>query len=353
MGALERGLIDEARRLGFARCGIAAATPADGFDRLRAWLDRGFAGEMDYLGGDHTELRRDPRSIFPTVRSVIMVAMSYAPSNHENSDAKGFTGRIARYAQGADYHAVVRDRLKQLGRWLRDRRPGCWGRVAVDTAPLLERDFARRAGLGWFGKNTMLIDVRVGSWTVLGALLVDVELEPSEPFEASHCGTCTACLDACPTGAFEGPFILDARKCISYLTIELKSDVPEPMRPHLHDWVFGCDVCNTVCPWNRKAPPGEPALAARPELPRVDLIELLGMTKEAFRERFEGTALYPRPGRRVVLRNAALALGNVGDETALPALRKALQDEEDVVREAARWAIERIQQCNAHVEEGQ
>jgi epoxyqueuosine reductase len=211
----------------------------------------------------------------------------------------------------------------------------------VDTAPLLERDFARRAGLGWFGKNTMLIDRRLGSWTVLGGLLVDVELEPSLPFETSHCGTCTACLDACPTGAFEGPFVLDARKCISYLTIELKGDVPEELRPGVGDWVFGCDVCNEVCPWNRKAPPGEAAL--RGGLRGVDLIELLGLSQEEFRERFAGTAMHPRPGRRALLRNAALALGNVGDETALPALRRALEDEEAVVREAARWAIGRIE----------
>src|SRR5439155_12574910 len=217
----------------------------------------------------------------------------------------------------------------------------------------LERDFARRAGLGWIGKNTMLINKHRGSYFFLGALLLDIDLEPDAPHTADHCGTCTACLDACPTGAFEGPYLLDARKCISYLTIELKSDVPEPLRPHVRDWVFGCDVCNTVCPWNRKAPPGDPALAARPDLLRVDLVELLGLSKEAFRERFTGTALHPRPGRRVVLRNAALALGNVGDETALPALRRALQDEEDVVREASRWAIERIQQCNAHVQKGQ
>lgn len=340
MGALERGLFEEARRLGFARCGIAAATPADGFDRLREWVERGCAGEMSYLCGERTQLRRDPRSVQPSVRSVVMVAMSYAHSEEE-CDRAGFTGRIARYAQGPDYHRVVRERLKQLGEWLQRQRPGCRGRSVVDTAPLLERDFARRAGLGWFGKNTMLIDKRLGSWTVLGGLLVDVELEASSPFETAHCGSCTACLDRCPTGAFEGPFVLDARKCISYLTIELKGDVPEPMRSAVGDWVFGCDVCNEVCPWNRKAPPGDPAL--RGELRRVDLIELLGLSEQAFRERFAGTAAHPRPGRRVLRRNAALALGNVGDEAALPALRRALGDDEAIVREAARWAIERIE----------
>src|SRR4051794_9386508 len=210
MGDLERGLIEEARRLGFARCGVAAATPADGFDRLRDWVERGFAGEMGYLGGDRTELRRDPRSILPTVRSVVMVAMSYAPSAHESTHPEGFTGRIARYARGAAYPAVVRDGLKQWGKWRRERRRGCGGRAVVDTAPLLERDFARRAGLGWFGKNTMLIDKRLGSYFFLGALLVDVELQPDAAHDARHCGSCTACLDACPTAAFPAPYQLDA-----------------------------------------------------------------------------------------------------------------------------------------------
>src|SRR5882724_7779963 len=224
MGSLRQELIEEARRLGFARCGVAAATPADGFDRLREWLGHGFAGEMAYLDGDRTELRRDPRSILPAVRSIVMVAMSYAPREPEG-EATGVTGRIARYAQGPDYHAIVRERLKQLGSWLQRRSPGCRGRAVVDTAPLLERDFARRAGLGWFGKNTMLLNKRTGSFFFLGALLLDVELRPDPVHETSHCGTCTACLDACPTEAFVAPGELDARRCISYLTIELRGPI--------------------------------------------------------------------------------------------------------------------------------
>jgi epoxyqueuosine reductase len=255
-----------------------------------------------------------------------------------------FPARVARYAQGADYHAVVRERLRQLGRWLSEQRPGCWGRGVVDTAPLLERDFARRAGLGWFGKNTMLLHPRQGSWFVLGGLLVDLDLVPTHSFETSHCGTCTACLDACPTGAFAGPFLLDARKCISYLTIELKTAVPDAWRPAIGDWLFGCDICQEVCPWNRKALPGDPALAPRADLVGIDAIELLGLSEEVFRNRFEGTALYPRPGRAVVLRNAALVLGNTGEANALPALRRALDDTEPIVREAAEWAIGCIEQ---------
>ncbi|MFO0845436.1 MAG: tRNA epoxyqueuosine(34) reductase QueG [Gemmataceae bacterium] len=333
---LEAGLLAEARRLGFALAGIAAATRADGFERLRDWLDRGHAGEMGYLHA-HAAAREHPRGVFPEVRSVVMVGMDYG-----GPAARG-SAKVARYARGADYHKVVRERLRRLGAWLRERRPGCWGRVAVDTAPLLERDFARRAGLGWFGKNTMLIHPRHGSWFVLGGLLVDVELEPTPSFDTAHCGTCTACLDACPTQAFVAPLVLDARRCVSYLTIELRREVPEDLRAGLGDWVYGCDVCQEVCPWNRKAPAGHPALAARPDLVAVDAAELLGLSAEAFRERFEGTALYPRPGRPVVLRNAALVLGNAGDAAALPALRRALDDPEPLVRDAAAWAIGRVE----------
>ena len=340
MTTLEARLLDEARRLGFARAGIAAATDADGFARYQEWLDAGFAGEMGYLH-EQGEARRHPRSIYSGVRSVVMVAMSYSPSLPTNASA--FPAKVARYALGADYHQVIRARLKELAAWLRQERPGCWGRVVVDTAPLLERDFARRAGLGWFGKNTMLLHPRLGSWFLLGGLLVDLELTPTPSFDTRHCGTCTACLDACPTGAFDGPYRLDARKCISYFTIELKADVPTEWRPAVSDWLFGCDVCQEVCPWNRKAPPGCEALAPRDDLAGVDAAELLALSAEAFRARFEGTALYPRPGRPVVLRNAALILGNRGDIRALPALRRALEDVEPIVREAAAWAIGRIE----------
>jgi epoxyqueuosine reductase len=249
---------------------------------------------------------------------------------------------VARYAQGADYHDVLRQRLNQLLAWVQTECPGCQGRGVVDTAPLLERDFARRAGLGWFGKNTMLLHKRLGSYFFLGALLLDLELRPDPPYETSHCGTCTACLEACPTQAFPEPGVLDARRCISYLTIELRGPVPPELREPLGDWLFGCDVCQEVCPWNRKAPPGtEPALQPRPDLVALDPAELLGLSEEAFRRRFRGTAL-TRAKRRGLLRNAALVLGNCGDPAALPALQRALQDPEPLVREAARWAIRQI-----------
>jgi epoxyqueuosine reductase len=339
MQQLEERIKEQARRLGFELAGIAAATEADGFDRFRAWLEAGHAGEMAYMYR-HAELRRHPRAVLPAVRSVVMLGMNYKPDGQERPET---ACRVARYARGRDYHDVLRERLNRLLEWVCGEVPGCSGRGVVDTAPLLERDFARRAGLGWFGKNTMLLDKRLGSYFFLAALLLDVELKPDPPHEATHCGSCTACLDACPTRAFVGPGVLDSRLCISYLTIELRGPVPAEYRAGLGDWLFGCDVCQEVCPWNRKAPPAaEPAFAAVPDLEAVDPVELLGLSEEEFRRRFRGTALL-RSKRRGLLRNAALVLGNRGDPAALPALRRALADPEPLVREAAQWAIERIE----------
>jgi epoxyqueuosine reductase len=339
METREARLKGQAHALGFELAGIALAAPADSFERLRDWLERGFAGDMDYMPR-HAEARHHPAAVLPEVRSVVMVGMSYAPQA-QPLQRLGL-GKIAFYAQGADYHDVLRERLKQLLAWVQGEVPDCRGRAVVDTAPLLERDFARRAGLGWFGKNTMLLDKRYGSYFLLGALLLDLELRPDPPHEASHCGTCTRCLDACPTHAFAAPGLLDSRRCLSYLTIELKGSVPEEMRPAMTEWLFGCDVCQEVCPWNRKALPGtEPALQPRPDLIALDPQEVLAMSEEEFRRRFRGTALW-RTKRRGLLRNAALILGNRGDPAALPALRRALDDPEPVIREAAQWAIERI-----------
>jgi len=354
MATLEDRLKQHAHTVGFELAGIAPATDADGFDHLHGWLERGFAGTMDYMHR-HQEARRHPSSILPEVRSVVMVGMNYCPvgergasapcsSTQQGADAsRSPTGRVSRYARGMDYHDVLHERLNRLLDWLQQERPDCLGRGVVDTAPLLERDFARRAGLGWFGKNTMLLNKHLGSYFFIGALLINLELAADPPHTASYCGTCTACLDACPTAAFVGPGVLDARRCISYLTIEHKGEVAPELRAGLGDWLFGCDVCQEVCPWNRKAPAGvEPALQGDPELEKLDLIEVLGLSEEEFRRRFCGTALL-RTKRRGLLRNAALILGNTGDAAALPALRRALADVEPLVREAARWAIEQIE----------
>jgi len=340
METLEARLKQQAHALGFELAGIAPAAPADGFDRLRDWLERGFAGDMEYMSR-HAEARRHPQAVLPDVRSVLMVGMSYAP--HAEDLPTQDLARIARYARGTDYHDVLRARLNQLLAWVQGAVSGCQGRGVVDTAPLLERDFARRAGLGWFGKNTMLLNKRHGSYFFLGALLLDLDLRPDPPHEASHCGTCTACLDACPTQAFVAPGLLDSRRCLSYLTIELKGVVPAELRPEMTEWLFGCDVCQEVCPWNRKAPPGtEPALQPRPDLIALDPEMVLALSEDEFRRLFRATALW-RARRRGLLQSAALILGNRGDPAALPALRKALDDAEPVVREAAQWAIERIE----------
>jgi epoxyqueuosine reductase len=342
MGTLEARLKQHAHALGFALAGIARAGPAEGFDRLRDWLERGYAGEMGYMHR-HGEARRHPASILPEVRSVVMLAMHHGSQPDEATDQlRPLHGRVARYARGTDYHDVLRQRLKQLLAWVQTERPGCRGRAVVDTAPLLERDFARRAGLGWFGKNTMLLNRRLGSYFLLGALLLDLELTPDAPHDTSHCGKCTRCLDACPTEAFAGPGVLDARRCISYLTIELRNPIPKELRPGLKDWVFGCDICQEVCPWNRKAPSlPEPALQSQPELATLDLVGLLRLSQREFEERFGATPL-ERPGRAGLLRNAALVLGNRRDPAALPALEQALEDPEPLVREAAQWAIQEI-----------
>jgi len=332
---LESRLKSEALSRGFALAGIAPATEADAFPQFTDWLDRGFAGEMDYLH-EHREHRRHPDSILDNVRSVLMLAMEY---NHD-SEIESPKARVAKYAQGPEYHRFIWDRMNDLAAWLEAAAPGSRAHAIADTAPLLERDFARRAGLGWIGKNTLLIHPERGSFFFLGALLTDLELQPDAPFEKLHCGTCTACLDACPTQAFPQPHILDATKCISYLTIELRSPIPEALREPIGNWLYGCDVCQDVCPWNRKAP----LAAVFPHdatLESLDPVELLGMDKAAFRSRFKKTSLWRnrRPG---LLRNAAIVLGNTGDATALPALRAALNDD-PLIAEAAAWAIVRIE----------
>jgi epoxyqueuosine reductase len=337
---VENRLKEQARALGFELAGIASAGPADSLEQLRAWLDHGYAGAMDYMHR-HALARQHPSSILPNVRSVVMVGMNY-----QKPIAKPQAAQVARYASGLDYHHVLRKKLKALLAWIQGEVPDCHGRCVVDTAPLLERDFARRAGLGWFGKNTMLLNKHLGSYFFLGALLLDIELKPDAVHESSHCGTCTACLDACPTQAFPAPNQLDSRRCISYLTIELRGPIDRELRPLMGDWLFGCDVCQEVCPWNRKAPDSEePAWMARADLEGLDPMDLPGLSEEEFRRRFHGTA-FLRTGRSGMLRNAAIVLGNRGDPAALPALRRATEDHDPVVREAAQWAIAQIEESD-------
>ena len=266
-----------------------------------------------------------------------MLAMNYRTA--EPAMTQPGQGRVSRYAWGNDYHGIIRDRLAHLADWVRARMPQAHARGVVDTAPLLEREFAQLAGLGWIGKNTLLLNKQLGSWFFLAALLLDVELEYDAPHETDHCGTCRACLDACPTGAFVDAYVLDARRCISYLTIELREPIPDELRAGLGDWVFGCDVCQDVCPWNHRAPLAteagfEPVDGMNP----LELAPLFFLDDAAFRARFRHTPLW-RAKRRGLLRNAAIVLRNRPAMTALPALLQGLKDQEPLVREACAWAL--------------
>jgi epoxyqueuosine reductase len=332
--ALTGAVKDEARALGFDRVAIGPATaPAHGA-AFEAWLDAGYAGTMAYLARGRED-RLDPARLLPGARGVVAVALSYKPAAGDPS----WRG-VASYARGRDYHDVLRERLTALGGFLGQAAGDeTRTRVAVDTSAVLERDLAARAGLGWIGKNTNLLAPDLGSLFFIGVVLTTAALEFDDALP-DRCGTCTACLDACPTRAFVAPYVLDARRCISYLTIEHRGDVDDALRPGIGEWLFGCDVCQDVCPWNAKASPSrEPAFA--PERPLESPGEWLSLTPEAFRARFRGSAM-SRAKRAGLARNAALVLGNRGDRTDLPALTRALGDDDPSVRDAARWAIARI-----------
>ncbi len=329
-------LQQSAYELGFARAGVCAAVTPTGFDRLREWLHNGYAGQMHFLAKREAAYEH-PRHVLEGVRSLLVLAMNYRTV--EPCQPAAGQGLVSRYAWGIDYHDLIHDRLAVLAERLRAHRPTAAVRGVVDTAPLLEREFAQLAGLGWIGKNTLLLNRDLGSWFFLAVLLTDVELDTDEPHTKDHCGTCTACLDACPTNAFVAPYVLDSRRCISYLTIELREAVPRELRSGVGDWVFGCDVCQDVCPWNRRAPASDeaalqPALGTRP----LELIPLFGLSEEEFRARFRQSPLW-RAKRRGLLRNAAMVLGNQRCRDAMPALMQGLTDSEPLVRGACAWAL--------------
>lgn len=332
-------LKSEARRLGFDDVGIATAVTPPDYPNFLAWLDAGRHAGMTYMER-HAAAREHPDSILAEVRSVVIASVVYGTKPIREPTAT--EGRSARYAQGADYHDFLWDRLGQLLTWIQHEIPLTRGRAVADTAPLLERDFARLAGLGWIGKNTMLIGRKLGSFTVLGALLLDLDLQPDLPFQLDHCGTCTRCLDACPTDAFVAPYQLDARKCISYWTIEHRGMIPEPMARELHGWAFGCDICQDVCPWNRKSPETRhPELASDERWSMPDLMGWLSADPAQFRRDLKGKA-QSRAKRSGLLRNAALILGVRKVEPAIEALSGLLTDPDQTIRESARWALEEI-----------
>lgn len=304
---LTAALKQEARRLGFSFAGVCPAVAPPEIERFRRWLAEGFAGELHYLA-DRAKAYEHPWHVLEGARSILMLGMSYRTV--EPAQPRPGQGRVSRYAWGADYHDLIHGRLRRLADLHRRLAPGAGVRGVVDTAPLLEREFAQLAGLGWVGKNTLLINRQHGSWFFLAALLSSEALVADEPIQRSYCGKCRRCLDACPTGALVEPYRLDARRCISYLTIELRGSIPDEFRPAIGDRLFGCDACQEVCPWNRRAPCSvEPALRPREGMNPIELAPLWEMDDEAFRRRFRHTPLW-RAKRRGILRNAAIVLGN-------------------------------------------
>jgi epoxyqueuosine reductase len=331
-----------AAELGFDLVGIASAEPFDAdLQRTLAWIEQGLHGTMGWITPERTRRACHPDDLLPGARSIVVVGASYAgpePALHDRRPR----GRVARYARGADYHDVMKARLAELAASVRDLGGnGTRTRAFVDSSPLPERAVAVRAGLGFVGKNTNLLTARAGSWLLLGALLTDLTLPPDPPLDRD-CGRCRLCLDACPTDAFPAPYVLDANRCISYLTIELRGPIPRDLRPAVGDHVFGCDVCQDVCPWNRAdRRPGWPELSGGTDAGRPLLSDLLALDDASFRERYRRSPVW-RTKRRGLLRNAAVALGNVGGADNLPALADALRDPEPLVRSHAAWAIGRI-----------
>jgi len=348
--ALAAAIKARARALGFDLVGITGAEPSAFAEEYRDWALRGYAGEMDYLTRN-LHRRLDPRELLPDARSIIVVGMNYYTDAEEGPGTPAAPDPeravFARYARGDDYHDVMTERLRELLDFLKaEAGEGAEGRVYVDAGPILEREVAQRAGLGWFGKNTMLINTRRGSYFFLGEIVTNVALPVDEPARGG-CGTCTRCLDACPTGAIVAPFQLDARRCLSYLTIELKGAIPAEFRPALSESgnrIFGCDICQEVCPFNlrRSVPTEEPAFQPREATKAPLLVDMLKMTQEQFRQQFKGSPV-KRAKWRGLLRNVAAALSASDDPAAEAALIETLSHEEPLVREQAEWSLKAIQ----------
>jgi epoxyqueuosine reductase len=336
-----------ARELGFDDCRVTSADPPKSAGDYEQWLNQGRHGEMAYLARNKDK-RADPTLVLPGARSILCLAAAYPEVMRAEAavaaETPSGTGVVARYARFSDYHDVIAERLKTLAVFM-DDLGGAYSRSLwyLDTGPILERDFAQRAGLGFVGKHTNLISRKLGNWIFLAEILTTLELEPDEP-ERNRCGRCTQCITACPTAAITAPFQLDARRCISYLTIELRGPIPLEFREAMGARIFGCDDCLAACPWNRFAREGSIMKAyASQGLAAPDLIELLALDDAGFRQRFASTPI-SRAKRSGLQRNVCVALGNVGDNRALPSLEKTAGGPDAMVAEHARWAMDRIQQ---------
>jgi epoxyqueuosine reductase len=346
---LKEAIREEALRLGFSLVGFTSPEPPPHLNTYLGWLEAGRQGSMEYLGTAPARQRRaDPRQILPECTSILALGIRYSdPRAAAAAEPAGQPpqGRVAAYAWGEDYHDVLQERLKALVAIIESLVghpvPNRW---YTDTGPILERDLAQRAGLGWAGKNTCLIHPQGGSYFFLAEILLGLELEPDLPLATDLCGSCTRCIEACPTACILPDRTLDARRCISYLTIELKGTIPVDLRPQIGSWVFGCDICQIVCPWNERFSllEGDPAFAARPGLPRPDLRQELALSPEEFNRKFKGSPV-KRAKRRGYLRNVAVALGNARDASAVPDLERVLREElEPLVRAHAAWALGQI-----------
>jgi epoxyqueuosine reductase len=333
----------EARRLGFSLAAVTTPDPPRHLPAFERWLSLGRHGSMDYL----TDRRRaDPRQVLKECKSILVLAIRYPnpESGAQNSNLRP-AGRVASYAWGRDYHLLIPERLKTLTTFIETQvGSGVAHRWYTDTGPILERDLAQRAGLGWIGKNTCLIHPKMGSYFLLAEILLGIELELDAPFKADRCGKCTRCISACPTGCILPDRTIDARLCLSYLTIENKKEIPVDLRPRVGNWVFGCDICQQVCPWNRFANyDHDPWFNAQPGISKPDLIAELALTPKEFNQKFKNSPII-RSKRQGYLRNVAVALGNSGEPAAFQALESAAQKNESLIREHALWALNKIEQ---------
>ena len=346
--SLKYEIAAEAKRLGFNLFGVTKADPPPHFDVYERWLEQGRHAEMGYLDTERARIRRkNPGLILPECRSILVLGWHHTiPSLSQGileGDDQQPKGRIASYAWSEDYHDVIPARLKELVAFIEervgDKVPNRW---YTDTGPILERDFAQRAGLGWIGKNTCLINPKQGSFYLLAEIFLGLDLEPDIPFSADRCGTCTRCLEACPTACIQLDRTIDATRCISYLTIELKGSIPRDIRPQLGDWIFGCDICQQVCPWNQRFAHQPQTNPVEDPLVEPDLISELALSPQEFNRKFKGSPI-KRAKRRGYLRNVAVALGNAKSTSAVSQLIKSLSDDpEPLVRGHAAWALGRI-----------
>jgi epoxyqueuosine reductase len=342
MASLKQRIFDKAAELGFSAWGIARADAApEAGERLKEWIAAGHHGEIGWMEA-RAEQRASPQGLWPQAKSVIARAKSYAPATDPMALAEARDrGRISVYAQGSDYHKVVKKALKAMGRWLADEA-GCELKVFVDTAPVMEKPLSAAAGIGWQGKHSNLLSREHGSWLFLGVIYTTLELEPDEPAEP-HCGTCTRCIDACPTGAIIAPNLVDARRCISYLTIEHAGPIPHEFRAAIGNCIYGCDDCLAVCPWNRFASEAQAnkAFTPRPELIAPSLADLLALDDASFRELFSGSPI-KRIGVNRLIRNCLIAAGNSGDPALRPSVERHVGSDDPVIADAAKWAAERL-----------